>query len=106
MKKKLKISNKKAFDDYHILNIPSRKPHWIILSLPLLASLYGIYLTQQSALQSIDPGMAFSPPTDKIAIIIGLVTFSVAYVVFLLILFSNNLKEFYYKIMLKRHHKH
>lgn len=85
----------------------TRKPNWIILSLPLIISLMAIHFISNSQISlSSEEGVLFSPPSDKVAIIIGLVIFSVSYVLFLLILFHENLKEYFYRLMLRKHLKH
>ena len=79
-----------------------RKPKWIIMSLPLILSLWSIYALSKPKYIVTENSAFLSPPATNEALIIGLTIFSVAYVIFLLIMFSDNLKEYFYNARLQK----
>jgi hypothetical protein len=81
--------------------IHKSRPNLFLLSLPLLASLYLIGVLANTPIDPI-AGVFGAPPADRAPIILGLVIFAVAYVVFILFLFQESIKHYFLNSKLKK----
>ena len=81
-----------------------KHPNWFVLSIPLLLSLGSIaYLSEPREVIVGQAAVFLAPARTNEALILGLVIFSAAYVIFLIALFSEDIKEFVHKVQLRRH---
>lgn len=69
----------------------------IVLALPLLLSLSWIFYLQYAKQIYMRYGVELLAPPNTTPLIIALIIFTIGYIIFLLLMFSDNIKEFFGK---------